>query len=65
MEPEKALLKSGSQGLNEERKRKQPVDIASVISVDERILNYGRFYPGKMLGSNITIGNTSSSDQVI
>jgi hypothetical protein len=32
-------------------------DLSKVIFIDSNILNYASFYPGKLLGSTLTVGN--------
>jgi len=36
-----------------------------MIFVDSQILNYSTFYPGKMLGSNLVVGNLSDCEQIV
>ena len=36
-----------------------------MISVDSYVLNYSTFYPGKMLGSTLSVGNLSNSEQIV
>ena len=36
-----------------------------MISVDSFILNYNTFYPGKMLGSTLSVGNLSDCEQIV
>ena len=36
-----------------------------MISVDSYVLNYSSFYPGKMLGSTLSVGNLSNSEQIV
>lgn len=36
-----------------------------MISVDSTILNYCTFYPGKMLGSTLSVGNLSDCEQIV
>lgn len=38
------------------------VDIDTTIFVDSRVLNYGTFYPGKLLGSTLSVGNLSECE---
>jgi hypothetical protein len=40
-------------------------DLSKVIFVDSNILNYASFYPGKLLGSTLTVGNLTSSEQIV
>jgi len=44
-------------------KRNTVVDIREAIELDAKILNYGKFYTGKVLGSRLIIKNTSSHEQ--
>ena len=36
-----------------------------MIFVDSQILNYSTFYPGKMLGSTLSVGNLSDCEQIV
>ena len=36
-----------------------------MIFVDSCILNYSTFYPGKMLGSTLSVGNLSDCEQIV
>ena len=36
-----------------------------MIFVDSQILNYSSFYPGKMLGSTLSVGNLSDCEQIV
>jgi len=36
-----------------------------MIFVDSFILNYSTFYPGKMLGSTLSVGNLSDCEQIV
>jgi hypothetical protein len=36
-----------------------------VISVDSKVLNYSSFYPGKMLGSTLSVANLTNSEQIV
>mgnify|MGYP000294122894 CR=1 FL=1 len=38
------------------------VDVNKVIFVDSYILNYTTFFPGKLLGSTLNVGNLSNSE---
>lgn len=54
--------------LNEKKKPvEQPFhfNIKKTISVDSDILNFGSFYPEKLLGSNLLIQNLTNTEQVI
>jgi hypothetical protein len=42
-----------------------PVDIRSVISIDSTTLNYTQFFPGKLLGSTLSIANRTDWDQIV
>jgi hypothetical protein len=46
-------------------KYKNITDISKVIEVDSRVLNYGEFYPGKILGSTLLVQNTSPVEQIV
>jgi hypothetical protein len=39
--------------------------MSKVIFVDSYILNYSTFYPGKLLGSTLNVGNMSNSEQIV
>ena len=41
------------------------VDIRKMIFVDSHILNYSSYYPGKMLGSTLSVGNLSDCEQIV
>ena len=36
-----------------------------MIFVDSNVLNYSAFYPGKMLGSTLSVGNLSDCEQIV
>ena len=36
-----------------------------MIFVDSNVLNYSAFYPGKMLGSTLSVGNLSNCEQIV
>jgi hypothetical protein len=36
-----------------------------MIFVDSQVLNYSAFYPGKMLGSTLSVGNLSDCEQIV
>ena len=36
-----------------------------MIFVDSTVLNYSTFYPGKMLGSTLSVGNLSECEQIV
>jgi hypothetical protein len=40
-------------------------DLSKVLFVDSNILNYSTFYPGKLLGSTLTVGNLTSFEQIV
>ena len=40
-------------------------DLSKVIFVDSTILNYATFYPGKLLGSTLTVGNITNCEQIV
>lgn len=40
-------------------------DISKVLFVDSNILNYGTFYPGKLLGSTLVVGNLTNCEQIV
>ena len=45
-----------------ENKKNRIVDISKVIFVDSYILNYSTFFPGKLLGSTLNVGNLSNAE---
>lgn len=36
-----------------------------MISIDSKVLNYSQFFPGKMLGSTLSVANLTSSEQIV
>ena len=36
-----------------------------MISVDSTVLNYSTYYPGKMLGSTLSVSNMSDCEQIV
>lgn len=36
-----------------------------MISIDSKTLNYSYFYPGKMLGSTLSVSNLTNSEQIV
>jgi hypothetical protein len=40
-------------------------DVNKVIYVDSYILNYSTFFPGKLLGSTLNVGNLTNSEQIV
>lgn len=49
----------------ERPKRNRIMDINKTIFVDSYILNYSTFFPGKLLGSTLNVGNLSNSEQIV
>ena len=49
----------------ESERSQSAVDIEEILSLDAKVINYGRFLCGRVLGSTIEIKNTSSKDQVL
>ena len=41
------------------------VDVNKTIFVDSYILNYSTFFPGKLLGSTLNVGNLSNAEQIV
>jgi hypothetical protein len=35
------------------------------LFIDSQVLNYATFYPGKLLGSTLTVGNLTSCEQIV
>ena len=50
---------------NRRRQQNRYVDIRTMIYVDSNVLNYSTFYPGKMLGSTLSVGNLSDCEQIV
>jgi hypothetical protein len=40
-------------------------DLSKVIFVDSTLLNYATFFPGKLLGSTLTVGNLTNCEQIV
>ncbi len=40
-------------------------DLTKVLYVDSNILNYSSFFPGKLLGSTLTVGNLTNCEQIV
>lgn len=40
-------------------------DLRDVLFVDSNILNYSSFFPGKLLGSTLTVGNLTNCEQIV
>lgn len=40
-------------------------DLSKVLFVDSTILNYATFFPGKLLGSTLTVGNLTNCEQIV
>ena len=47
------------------RQQSRFIDIRKMIYVDSNVLNYSTFYPGKMLGSTLSVGNLSDCEQIV
>ena len=43
-------------------KKNRMIDVNKVIFVDSYILNYSTFFPGKLLGSTLNVGNLSNAE---
>ena len=39
--------------------------IEDVLQIDQKVMNFSAFLPGKMLGSNLVIANTTDYEQII
>jgi len=39
--------------------------LSKVLFVDSNILNYTSFFPGKLLGSTLTVGNLTNCEQIV
>ena len=46
-------------------KKNRIVDVNKTIFVDSYILNYSSFFPGKLLGSTLNVGNLSNAEQIV
>lgn len=46
-------------------RRNRITDVNKTIFVDSYILNYSNFFPGKLLGSTLNVGNLSNSEQIV
>lgn len=46
-------------------KQKMFDDLSKVLFVDSTILNYATFFPGKLLGSTLTVGNLTNCEQIV
>jgi hypothetical protein len=44
------------------KKASRLVDVNKTIFVDSYILNYSTFFPGKLLGSTLNVGNLSNCE---
>lgn len=61
-----ALRKRQADAKDEKQtKKNRLVDMSKVIFVDSYILNYSTFYPGKLLGSTLNVGNLSNCEQIV
>ena len=54
--------KSSNEAAKVEKKVNRITDVNKVIFVDSYILNYSNFFPGKLLGSTLNVGNLSNSE---
>jgi len=50
---------------NRRQQQNRFIDIRKMIFVDSQVLNYSTFYPGKMLGSTLSVGNLSDCEQIV
>jgi hypothetical protein len=41
------------------------VDLRKIISIDSKVLNYSTFFPGKMLGSTLSVSNLTNFEQIV
>ncbi len=55
---------SGKEGTTQ-KKANRMTDVNKVIYVDSYILNYSTFFPGKLLGSTLNVGNLTNSEQIV
>lgn len=53
--------------LNEGKKQPKPFhfDIEETITVDSWVLNFGNFFPEKLLGSILTVQNQTDDEQIV
>ena len=63
----KSVLRKRQADSKDEKQTKKTrlVDMSKVIFVDSYILNYSTFYPGKLLGSTLNVGNLSNCEQIV
>jgi hypothetical protein len=55
--------RQGDSGTHKETaKKNRIVDVNKTIFVDSYILNYSQFFPGKLLGSTLNVGNLSNAE---
>ncbi len=47
------------------KKTNRITDVNKVLYVDSYILNYSTFFPGKLLGSTLNVGNLTNSEQIV
>lgn len=41
------------------------MDAKQIINLDVNYLNYSSFFPNKMLGSSLSIGNKTEAEQIV
>lgn len=41
------------------------MDVRKIISIDSKVLNYSSFFPGKMLGSTLSVANLTNCEQIV
>lgn len=46
-------------------KRKETQDIHKVLFVDQQIMNFNNFLPGKLIGINLLVANKTDCEQII
>ena len=64
---EREELRASTRAFTNQRKKSTSriVDVRLCIEVDNQIINYSSFYPGKMLGSTLNVGNKTDSEQIV
>lgn len=55
----------GAKQQQQPKQREIYEDLSKVLFVDSQVLNYATFYPGKLLGSTLTVGNLTNCEQIV
>ena len=61
----KAALMQKVQESGAGKRKSRLVNIEEVICVDSKVLNYSSFFPGRLLGSTLNVGNLTQSEQIV